>query len=134
VSEDAAETFIVRLGDGPGLVLMKMEVSNSRRSIVVQATLRPDLLQTAVSGLTARSLGLSRGQGVMLQLARRTANGVFPWGPVERVTPAIDEERDPSAEGATAGLELGRDFLHAVWLSYVNGELAMISWPAVQES
>lgn len=36
------ETFVVRLGDGPALVLMRMEVAHSRRVLIVPASLRPD--------------------------------------------------------------------------------------------
>jgi len=76
VTEEAPddESLVVRVGDGPALVLVRMEVAHSRRSLIVQAALRPDLAQTVVGVASARALNLSPGQGVMLQLARRAGH------------------------------------------------------------
>jgi hypothetical protein len=130
VSEEAPddESLVVRVGDGPALVLVRLEVAHSRKSLIVQAALRPDLAQTIVGTESARALGLSPGQGVMLQLARRPDGDGDLWGPCELVTLAVDDRDGMVAddEDATA-LLLGRDFLHAVWVSFVGDRMVMIT-------
>jgi hypothetical protein len=128
--EDDDETLVVRLGDGPALVLVRMELAGSKRVLIVPASLRPDLTQTSVARKRAEALGLSPGQGVMLQLARRTDGDGGPWGPIEMVAVTIDDAMDPDADDQAASLLLGRDFLQAVWLTFLGSTMVMISWPA----
>lgn len=105
-----------------------MEVAHSRRSLIVQAALRPDLAQTVVGVASARALNLSPGQGVMLQLARGAGHDTGLWGPCELVTLAVDD-RDALVEDdddATA-LLLGRDFLHALWVSFIGDRMVIVT-------
>src|SRR5690348_5488351 len=132
-NEEEDELFIVRLGDGPALVLVRMEVAGSDRVLIGQASLRPDLTQTTVARRRAEALGLSPGQGVMLQLARRPDGDGDPWGPIEMIALAIDDTIDPDADDRTPGLLLGRDFLHAVWVTYVGAVMVMITRPTSLE-
>jgi hypothetical protein len=120
------ESLILRVGDGPALVLVRMQVAHSRRSLIVQAALRLDLTQTVVGAASARALSLSPGQGVMLQLARRPDGGL--WGPCELVTLAVDDCGAVVEDDADAtALLLGRDFLHAMWVSFVGNRMVVIT-------
>jgi hypothetical protein len=127
--EEEDEPFVVRLGDGPALVLARMEVAGNDRVLIDQASLRPDLTQTTIARRRADALGLSPGQGVMLQLARRPDGDGDPWGPCELVALAVDDTIDPDADDRTPGLLLGRDFLQAVWVTYVGAVMVMITRP-----
>jgi hypothetical protein len=71
--------------------------------LIDQASLRPDLTQTTVARRRAEALGLSPGQGVMLQLARRTDGDGDPWGPIEMVALAVDDTINPDADARTPG-------------------------------
>lgn len=46
------------------------------------------------------------------------------------VTLAVDDELDPDADKLAASLLLGRDFLQGVWLTFIGGTMAMVSWPS----
>lgn len=127
---DDEETFAVRLGAGPVLVLMRIEVAHSKRVLIVPASLRPDLAQTTVAARRAEALNLSRGQGVMLQLARTTEGDGDPWGPIRLVSLEVDDRLDPDAGEHPVSMLLGRDFLQAVWVTYVGATMVMISWPS----
>lgn len=43
---------------------------------------------------------------------------------------AVDDTMDPDADDQSASLLLGRDFLQAVWLTYLGATMVMISRPA----
>jgi hypothetical protein len=134
VSEDEAadeEPIFVRLGGGPPLVLVRIELAH--RSVIVPASLRPDLLQTTVGQSWARALELSVGQGAMIRLVRRPDGTGDPWGPCELVTLLIDEALDIGLDGQHPAVLLGRDFLHTLWVTYLAGALVMIARPPVDD-
>lgn len=134
MSEDEAgdeEPFLVRLGDGPPLVLVRIELAH--RSLIVPAALRPDLLQTTVAKSWASALELSIGQGAMIRLARRPEGTGDTWGPCELVTLLIDDALDSGLDGEHPSVLLGRDFLHTVWVTYLAGTLVLITRPPADE-
>lgn len=125
------ELFIVRLGPGPPLVLVRIELA--RRSVIVPAELRPDLVQTTVARSLASALELSVGQGAMIRLARTPEGTGDPWGPCELVTLLIDDALDIGLDGERPSILLARDFLHTVWVTYLAGTLVVIARPPADE-
>jgi hypothetical protein len=125
------EPFIVRIGAGPPLVLVRIELAH--RSVIVPAELRPDVLQTTVARSWANALELSVGQGAMIRLARRPEGTGDTWGPCELVTLLIDDALDSGPDRERPSVLLGRDFLHTVWVTYLAGALVMITRPPANE-
>ncbi len=123
---DEDEYLIVRLADGPALVLVLLELSGRRRTLVEQAALRPDLAQTRIAGLRAAALGLSPGQAVMMQFARRAEPDLSRWGPCEMITPVVDHEMLPDTDTGGVGLLLGRDLLQDLWVTFLGARMVVI--------
>lgn len=94
---------------------------------IVPATIRPDLAVTTIASQWAEALGLSRGGGVLAQIATRADEAAELWGPCERITPEVSQALDSDiGEDAVGGLLLGQDFLQAIIVTLLGPSRLMV--------
>jgi hypothetical protein len=88
---------------------------------IVPGILRPDLPTTIIAAQWAAALNLSRGGGVLVQLATRGDDQAELRGPCELTTPEVDDALDEAiTDDAIGGLLLGQDFLQSVVVSLLG--------------
>jgi len=117
VSEEGGEEqpLILRYGGDGSVLLVSAHLDVAGGTQIVPAILRPDLAVTVLARQWAEALGLSRGAGVLVQIATRDDDAAELWGPCERITPEVSDDLDEEVSSdAVGGLLLGQDFLQSV--------------------
>jgi hypothetical protein len=121
------QPLVLRYEGEEGLPLLWVHLDVAGGTQIIPAILRADLPITVIAAQWADALGLSRGAGVLAQIATQGDDAAELWGPCERITPVVSDALDQEiGDNAVGGLLLGQDFLQAIILTLLGPARLMV--------